>query len=159
MSVGIRAVRNSPGRSTDAIRGSSNAQDHDCSMSTTLVLRLEQSKMSRLRDIVNDKADDLFSKLSRAEAAKNVTRAQGLTDALKFWDEIERALRDAQPEPVATTPSPLCAAANDMRAVLVKCFAHLGKQIEAKTLNESAADGTQSLSAEIARVLDAANAS
>lgn len=87
-------------------------------MSTTLVLRLEASKMSRLRDIVNDKADDLFSKLGRAEAAKNTTRAQGLTDALKFWDEIDRALRDAQPEPVAVAPSPLCNAANELLSAL-----------------------------------------
>ena len=42
-----------------------------------------------------------------------------------------------------------------LRDALKKCFAHLGKEIERKTLNESAADGTQTLSREVAEALDA----
>lgn len=42
-----------------------------------------------------------------------------------------------------------------LRTVAVDCFAHLGKEIERKTLNQSADDGTQALSARLARVLDA----
>jgi hypothetical protein len=38
--------------------------------------------------------------------------------------------------------------------LLEKCFHHLGKEIERKTLNESANDGTQKLSLEIATFLD-----
>lgn len=41
-----------------------------------------------------------------------------------------------------------------MRASLEKCFEHLGAEIERKTLNESAADGTQVLSHELAALLD-----
>jgi len=42
----------------------------------------------------------------------------------------------------------------DMRATLEKCFRHLIVEIERKTLNESAADGTQALSLEVAKILD-----
>ena len=49
----------------------------------------------------------------------------------------------------------LLAGAPAMFAALAKCHAHLGKEIERKTLNESAADGTQALSAEVAALLDA----
>ncbi len=45
-----------------------------------------------------------------------------------------------------------------VQAALEKCFLHLGNEIERKTLNDSAADGTQALSAEVARVLDAVHA-
>ena len=83
-------------------------------MSTTLVLRLEASKMSRLRDIVSDKAVDLFSRISRAEADQNTNRAEALRCSLAFWNSIDTALRDAQPEPVAVAPSPLCNEANNL---------------------------------------------
>lgn len=45
-----------------------------------------------------------------------------------------------------------------MRETLKKCFAHLGKEIQRKSLNESSADGTQALSREVAEILDAADA-
>lgn len=124
MSVANLCGRNSPVRPADAITGVFTARIHDCPMSTTLVLRLEHSKMSRLRDLVNDKADDLFSKLTRAESVKNAARVEGLTASLKFWDEIDRALRDAQPGPVASVPSPLCNAANDLLAALNGLLKH-----------------------------------
>jgi len=41
-----------------------------------------------------------------------------------------------------------------MREALEKVFHYLGRQIKAKTLNESARDGTQSLSLEVAQLLD-----
>lgn len=41
-----------------------------------------------------------------------------------------------------------------LRATLEKCFAYLGRQIKCKTLNVSAADGTQELSRELAKLLD-----
>jgi hypothetical protein len=41
-----------------------------------------------------------------------------------------------------------------MREALEKVFHYLGRQIKAKTLNESAKDGTQSLSLEVAQLLD-----
>lgn len=66
-----------------------------------LVLVLDAGKMSRLRDIVNDKADALFSKLQAAEDEGNKARAEGLRDSLKLWNEIDEAIRDATPEPVA----------------------------------------------------------
>ena len=42
-------------------------------------------------------------------------------------------------------------------AALEKCFWHLGDEIKRKTINESAADGTQALSREVGRILDAAS--
>jgi hypothetical protein len=45
-----------------------------------------------------------------------------------------------------------------LRAGLKKCHRHLSSEIQRKTLNESAADGTQSLSAEVSRILDSATA-
>lgn len=41
-----------------------------------------------------------------------------------------------------------------MRDTLKKCFAHLGKEIYLKSINESAADGTQALSREVSEILD-----
>ena len=41
-----------------------------------------------------------------------------------------------------------------LREALEKVFHYLGRQIKAKTLNESAKDGTQSLSLEVAQLLD-----
>jgi hypothetical protein len=41
-----------------------------------------------------------------------------------------------------------------MRDTLKKCFAHLGKEIQRKSLNESSADGTQALALEVANILD-----
>jgi len=38
--------------------------------------------------------------------------------------------------------------------MLKKCFAHLGEEISRKRLSESAADGTQVLSREVAQALD-----
>jgi hypothetical protein len=43
----------------------------------------------------------------------------------------------------------------EMRALLEKCAHHLFAEIERKTLNESAADGTQALSREVSALLDA----
>lgn len=43
-----------------------------------------------------------------------------------------------------------------LAAALQKCFLHLGEEIQRKTLNESAKDGTQALSKEVAKLLDAA---
>lgn len=37
---------------------------------------------------------------------------------------------------------------------LKQCFSHLGKEIQKKSLNESAFDGTQKLSREVATLLD-----
>lgn len=41
------------------------------------------------------------------------------------------------------------------RTMLVRCHEHLGAEIGRKTLNESAADGTQALSFAVAALLDA----
>lgn len=41
-----------------------------------------------------------------------------------------------------------------LRAALIHCFEHFGKVIEAVPLNESASNGVQQLSREVARVLD-----
>ncbi len=46
---------------------------------------------------------------------------------------------------------------NVLRTSLIKCFVHLGNEISRMTLNESAANGTQALSAEIAEILDLDN--
>lgn len=59
------------------------------------------------------------------------------------------------PDPYDLNTATLLAGAHDMRVMLEKCFAHLGAEIERKTLNESAADGTQALSREVAALLDA----
>jgi hypothetical protein len=63
-------------------------------------ITLTDGQASRLRDIVNDKQDALFEKLRVASQGANVTRADALRESLRFWDEIDRAIRDAQTEPV-----------------------------------------------------------
>lgn len=72
---------------------------------TVPTLNLSAREIARLIDIVNDKSDALFEKLNahdaRAfspalspgdrQAAQN--RAEGLREALRFWDGIERQLK------------------------------------------------------------------
>lgn len=81
--------------------------------------------MGRLRDIVNDKADELFAKLSHAESAGNTARAEALRGSLAFWNEIDIALRDAAPEAVPVVLSPMFQAAPEMFAALRDVRAYL----------------------------------
>lgn len=57
---------------------------------------LNESQAQRLRDIVSDKQDRIAEAHSKAEKAGATARAKGLWDSLKFWDEIDRAIRDAK---------------------------------------------------------------
>jgi hypothetical protein len=58
---------------------------------------LSRHQLNRLRDIVGDKQDALFEKLDRLVATDPKSpRCESLRESLKFWDEIDRALRDTQ---------------------------------------------------------------
>ena len=61
-------------------------------------------------------------------------------------DDIDRKEAEANAALIRKAP--------EMFAALVKCSAHLGAEIEQKALTESAADGTQALSREVATLLD-----
>lgn len=62
---------------------------------------LTAGQLSALRSLVNEKQDSLFATLQTVtaqDAAQHPTRdarAQGLRDNLRFWDEIDRVVRDA----------------------------------------------------------------
>jgi hypothetical protein len=72
-------------------------------MATTLNIRLTGGQAQSLRELVNDKEDALFLKLARAEKDYESTtaRIEGLRGALGYWNEIDVAIRDAGPSPVA----------------------------------------------------------
>lgn len=62
-------------------------------------IKLTDAQAARLRDLVNDKQDALFEKLTvvvKLEFSQvRENRANGLRNSLKFWDVIDRAIRDA----------------------------------------------------------------
>jgi hypothetical protein len=53
-------------------------------------IRLTAGQLSRLNDLVTDKQDALYDKLTAATAEGKSDRAAGLRETLKFWDEIQR---------------------------------------------------------------------
>ncbi len=57
---------------------------------------LTDAQASRLRDIVNDKQDALFDKLTVQVKAQREDRAAALRESLAFWDKIDVAIRDSQ---------------------------------------------------------------
>lgn len=78
------------------------------------------------------------------------------TEAIKQLDEWQAQIIHG-PRPfgdVADVMRKLESESADLCATLEKCFWHLGEEIKRKHLNESASDGTQALSKEIALVLD-----
>lgn len=79
-----------------------------------------------------------------------------LGDGQSTWGtEVGTIHRDDIDRDEAEANATLIRNAPEMFAMLAKCAGHLGKEIERKTLNESAADGTQALSREVAALLDA----
>ncbi len=60
------------------------------------IISLSLPHVSRLRELVNERQDALFDKLTRAVADKaSDGRQEGLRDSLKFWSAIDNALKNA----------------------------------------------------------------
>ncbi len=59
-------------------------------------IQLTDTQAARVRDLVNDKQDALFDKLSALpDTLKHGARGDGLRGSLRFWDSIDLAVRDS----------------------------------------------------------------
>lgn len=65
-------------------------------------INLTAGQLSSLRELVNTKQDALFDKLQAHEAGADQgahrpvgERGRALRESLRYWDEIDRAIRDA----------------------------------------------------------------
>ena len=63
----------------------------------TTILNLNAQHVAALRELVNAKQDALFNKLQTLVKEDDSTyRQNGVRSSLRFWDEIDIALRDAK---------------------------------------------------------------
>lgn len=76
--------------------------------------------------------------------------ADGATDVLLCTGDDSNAWGET-----SEADAKLIAAAPDLLAMLEKCFWHFGNEIKRMPLNDSAATGTQAMSQQVAKLLDA----
>lgn len=102
----------------------------------------------RSGDLIDDM--EAFVEHHKAKEAELVRLRAGLSSAA----EHHRTALQSFSSDADSRISQMQADNERLRTTLIKCFRHLGADIQRKHLNESAKDGTQALSSEIAKLLD-----